>query len=151
MTTSTIIWILTCLSFFGASMFISALIDILALASLHLRMATSISGAIYRAELAALYALWNLFRGKRLSTTRAGQALMHYVPLKGKRWNALRNRVDSYDYEIDQLFLGTLLFTIALFLLPTIVTYYLFFAVVSISASLVVIIISSADETVLSP
>lgn len=48
----------------------------------------------------------------------------------GKRWNSLRNRVDSYDYEIDQLFLGTLLFTIALFLLPTIATYYLFFAVV---------------------
>jgi phosphatidylinositol glycan class Q protein len=48
----------------------------------------------------------------------------------GKRWNSLRNRVDSYDYEIDQLFLGTLLFTIALFLLPTIATYYLFFAIV---------------------
>lgn len=50
--------------------------------------------------------------------------------LSGKRWNSLRNRVDSYDYEIDQLFLGTLLFTIALFLLPTIATYYLFFAIV---------------------
>jgi phosphatidylinositol glycan class Q protein len=49
----------------------------------------------------------------------------------GKRWNTLRNRVDSYDYGIDQLFLGTLLFTIALFLLPTIATYYLFFAIVS--------------------
>jgi phosphatidylinositol glycan class Q protein len=38
--------------------------------------------------------------------------------------------VDSYDYELDQLFLGTLLFTISLFLLPTVLTYYLFFAMV---------------------
>jgi hypothetical protein len=50
---------------------------------------------------------------------------------KGKRWNALRDRVDSYDYDLDQLFLGTLLFTISLFLLPTVLTYYSFFVMVS--------------------
>lgn len=49
----------------------------------------------------------------------------------GKRWNTLRHRVDSYDYEIDQLFLGTLLFTVTIFLLPTIATYYVFFSLVS--------------------
>jgi phosphatidylinositol glycan class Q protein len=51
--------------------------------------------------------------------------------MTGKRWNTLRHRVDSYDYEIDQLFLGTLLFTVTIFLLPTIFTYYAFFSLVS--------------------
>lgn len=51
----------------------------------------------------------------------------------GKRWNTLRKRLDSYDYEIDQLFLGTLLFTVTLFLLPTIMVYHMFFAMVSLS------------------
>lgn len=51
--------------------------------------------------------------------------------LAGKRWNTLRHRVDSFDYEIDQLFLGTLLFTVTIFLLPTIFTYYTFFSLVS--------------------
>jgi hypothetical protein len=45
----------------------------------------------------------------------------------------MRHRVDSYDYEIDQLFLGTLLFTVTIFLLPTIFTYYAFFSLVSFS------------------
>ncbi len=40
--------------------------------------------------------------------------------------------MDSYDYDLDQLFLGTLLFTISLFLLPTVLTYYSFFVMVSI-------------------
>jgi phosphatidylinositol glycan class Q protein len=54
-----------------------------------------------------------------------------WVDLVGKRWNTLRHRVDSFDYEIDQLFLGTLLFTVTIFLLPTIFTYYTFFSLVS--------------------
>jgi phosphatidylinositol glycan class Q protein len=53
--------------------------------------------------------------------------------MTGKRWNTLRHRVDSYNYEIDQLFLGTLLFTVTIFLLPTIFTYYAFFSLVSLS------------------
>ncbi|KAJ9107851.1 hypothetical protein QFC19_002757 [Naganishia cerealis] len=64
-TTSALVWLLTSLSLLGVSMFISTLLDILSLASLHLRAATSMSGVIYRAEMAALYALWNLFRGKQ--------------------------------------------------------------------------------------
>ncbi|TNM97098.1 hypothetical protein fugu_015254 [Takifugu bimaculatus] len=39
----------------------------------------------------------------------------------------LRQRVDSCSYDLDQLFIGTLLFTILLFLLPTTALYYLVF------------------------
>jgi phosphatidylinositol glycan class Q protein len=49
----------------------------------------------------------------------------------GKKWNVLRQRTDSYAYDVDQLFLGTLLFTVTAFLLPTVVTYAALFASVS--------------------
>jgi hypothetical protein len=49
----------------------------------------------------------------------------------GKKWNVLRHRTDSYAYDVDQLFLGTLLFTVSAFLLPTVVTYAALFASVS--------------------
>lgn len=63
-TPSVIVWSLIYLSIFGVSMFISALSDMTSLATLHLRLATRLSGAIYRAEMASLYTLWNLFRGE---------------------------------------------------------------------------------------
>ncbi|GHJ85450.1 hypothetical protein NliqN6_1852 [Naganishia liquefaciens] len=125
-TTEFILFFIRYASFLGASMFLSALSDIIGLATLHVRLATYVSGAIYRAETIALYSLWNLFRGKR--------------------WNTLRNRVDSYDYGIDQLFLGTLLFTIALFLLPTIATYYLFFATIHLA----LLYVQGTNDTALS-
>jgi hypothetical protein len=55
---------------------------------------------------------------------------------KGKKWNVLRQRTDSYAYDVDQLFLGTLLFTVSTFLLPTVVTYAALFASVSYNISL---------------
>ena len=43
----------------------------------------------------------------------------------------LRNRLDSWDYDIDELFLGTMLFTLVIFLFPTFAAYYFFLALVS--------------------
>lgn len=45
----------------------------------------------------------------------------------GKKWNVLRERLDSCDYGVDQLLLGTILFTLLFFLLPTVVVYYVLF------------------------
>ncbi|XP_033215633.1 N-acetylglucosaminyl-phosphatidylinositol biosynthetic protein gpi1 isoform X2 [Belonocnema kinseyi] len=42
----------------------------------------------------------------------------------GKKKNPLRERVDSCEYQPDQLFVGTLIFTILLFLMPTTWVYY---------------------------
>ena len=50
---------------------------------------------------------------------------------QGKRYNVLRDRVDSWDYSIDQLVLGTMLFTLVAFLAPTVIAYYALFALVS--------------------
>nr|XP_031833107.1 phosphatidylinositol N-acetylglucosaminyltransferase subunit Q isoform X1 [Nomia melanderi] len=45
----------------------------------------------------------------------------------GKKKNPLRERIDSCQYQPDQLFVGTLLFTILLFLMPTTWVYYAVF------------------------
>ena len=74
-------------------------------------MFTFTIGRLYSLQVYALASLWRLFRGKK--------------------WNVLRQRVDSASYDVDQLFIGTLLFTILLFLLPTTALYYVVFTVVS--------------------
>ncbi|KAI7881312.1 Gpi1-domain-containing protein [Lichtheimia hyalospora FSU 10163] len=57
-------------------------------------------------HLMILYSLFNLFRGR----------------------NMLRNRIDACDYDLDQLLLGTCLFTLLTFLFPTVLIYYITFA-----------------------
>ena len=66
---------------------------------------------LYSLQVFSLTSLWRLFRGKK--------------------WNVLRHRVDSASYDIDQLFVGTLFFTLLFFLLPTMLLYYIVFLVVS--------------------
>jgi phosphatidylinositol glycan class Q protein len=60
----------------------------------------------------------------------------------GKKWNVLRNRIDSYEYKVDQLLLGTLLFTVLLFLLPTVAMYYLVFSLLRTSVLAVHVMIN---------
>ncbi|KAG6882624.1 hypothetical protein C0992_011180, partial [Termitomyces sp. T32_za158] len=47
-----------------------------------------------------------------------------------KRYNVLRNRTDSWEYDIDQLLFGTIFFTLLAFLFPTVLVYYSLFALV---------------------
>lgn len=49
----------------------------------------------------------------------------------GKRYNVLRDRVDDWDYDLDQLLLGAMLLTLINFLFPTVTVYYILFALVS--------------------
>ncbi|KAI0262946.1 N-acetylglucosaminyl transferase component-domain-containing protein [Gloeopeniophorella convolvens] len=75
-------------------------------------------------EAFAMRSLWNLFRGKR--------------------FNVLHRHTDSWHYEIDQLILGTLLFTLFAFCLPTLLTYAALFVLMR---SGVVIAQGSAEAT----
>jgi N-acetylglucosaminyl transferase component (Gpi1) len=54
------------------------------------------------------------------------QALWRVV--LGRRKNVLRCRVESYDYYNRQLYIATLLFASLIFLLPTVLVYYVVFA-----------------------
>lgn len=65
---------------------------------------------LYHNELAGIVALWRV--------------------LRGLRHNTLKARVESHDYTNPQLYLATMFFASLLFLLPTILMYYVVFAFV---------------------
>lgn len=67
-----------------------------------------LAARLFSAESTILGSLWRLFRGKK--------------------WNVLHSRLDSADYTLDQLLLGTVIFTTMIFLLPTVLVYYILFA-----------------------
>lgn len=92
---------------FGLTFALSLLSDMVALLTFHIYCFYVYGARLYCLKLYGLASLWRLFRGKK--------------------WNVLRQRVDSCSYDLDQLFIGTLLFTVLLFLLPTTALYYLVF------------------------
>lgn len=49
----------------------------------------------------------------------------------GRKYNPLRGGIDSCEYTNQELFVGTVAFTILLLLLPTTTMYYIVFTVVS--------------------
>ncbi|ESO84750.1 hypothetical protein LOTGIDRAFT_236105 [Lottia gigantea] len=104
---SWIVYLSLPISILGLSFQISLLQDLLFLLTIHIYCFYVYAARVYNLEVSTLAALWRLFRGKK--------------------WNVLRERVDTAAYDIDQLFFGTLIFTILLFLLPTILLYYTVF------------------------
>ena len=50
----------------------------------------------------------------------------------GRKYNPLRGGIDSCEYTNQELFVGTVAFTILLLLLPTTVMYYIVFTMVCI-------------------
>ncbi|KAH7720758.1 Phosphatidylinositol N-acetylglucosaminyltransferase subunit Q [Aphelenchoides avenae] len=49
---------------------------------------------------------------------------------RGKKWNPLRKRVDSLEPDFRQLFIATLFFMVLLFLLPTVLVYFVVFSTI---------------------
>ena len=110
-------------SFAGASMPISLFSDLLSLLTMHIYSFYISSARIYNWQLSIIISLFHLFRGKKR--------------------NVLRNRIDSCDYDLDQLLLGTILFTLLFFLLPTVGVFYTTFA----GARMVIIGLKAALDT----
>ena len=108
-------------SFAGASMPIAIFSDLLSLLTVHIYSFYIASARIFNWQLTIIVSLFHLFRGKKR--------------------NVLRNRIDNCDYDLDQLLLGTILFTLLFFLLPTVIVFYLTFAfarmsIITVKASL---------------
>lgn len=82
--------------------------DLLSILTLHIYSFYMASARIFNWQYTILLSLFQLFRGKK--------------------HNVLRKRIDSCDYDLDQLLLGTILFTLLFFLLPTVVVFYIAFA-----------------------
>lgn len=118
-----LIYIIGCSSFAGASMPIALFSDLLSIITIHIYSFYIASARIFNWQLSIIISLFHLFRGKKR--------------------NVLRNRIDSCDYDLDQLLLGTILFTVLFFLLPTVVVFYLAFA----SARMLIISLKAALDT----
>lgn len=121
-----IIWFIGFSSFAGASMPIAMFSDLVSILTIHIYSFYLASARIYHWQLTILLSLFQLFRGKK--------------------YNVLRNRVDSCDYDLDQLLVGTIFFTLLFFLLPTVVVFYLNFAV----ARMAIISLKAIFDTMLS-
>ena len=104
---------------------ISLFSDLLSVLTIHIYSFYVASARIFNWQLTIIISLFHLFRGKKR--------------------NVLRNRIDSSDYDLDQLLLGTILFTLLVFLLPTVVVFYLTFA----SARMVIISSKAVLDTLL--
>lgn len=120
-----VIYIVGCSSFAGASMPIALFSDLLSILTVHIYSFYIASARIFNWQLTIIISLFHLFRGKKR--------------------NVLRNRIDSCDYDLDQLLLGTILFTVLFFLLPTVIVFYLTFA----SARMLIISMKAALDTCL--
>ncbi|CAD6224671.1 GSCOCG00005495001-RA-CDS [Cotesia congregata] len=96
----------------GITFQIAIAADILALVSFHAYCIYVYAARLFNIQIRGLTALFRLFLGKKK--------------------NPLRERVDSCQYQADQLFVGTLLFTILLFLMPTTWVYYTVFTTLRI-------------------
>ncbi|KAF2155331.1 Gpi1-domain-containing protein [Myriangium duriaei CBS 260.36] len=110
-------------SFAGASLPISLFSDLVSLLTVHIYAFYVASARIYNWQLTIIVSLFHLFRGKKR--------------------NILRNRIDSCDYDLDQLLLGTILFTLLTFLLPTVGVFYATFA----SARMGIIVLKASLDT----
>ncbi|KAK7460630.1 pig-Q, variant 2 [Stygiomarasmius scandens] len=101
----------------GMTMSISLFSDLLSLCTVHIYVCYVIANTVYARVLSTARSLWNLFRGKR--------------------YNVLRNRTDSWEYDTDQLLFGTILFTLLAFLFPTVLAYYSLFALMRLATILI--------------
>lgn len=92
----------------GASFFIALYTDLIQLATAHVYFMHRIASAQARALLTLLGFLLNLFRGQK-----------NIIMLS----HAVRTQRIAVRYELDQLLLGTIGFTLSVFLSPTVLTY----------------------------
>ncbi|XP_065076056.1 uncharacterized protein PIG-Q [Ochlerotatus camptorhynchus] len=99
---------LSILGLFGLSFQLAMLSDLIILISLHAHCFYIYAAVLYRIEIGGIRALCRI--------------------VLGKKKNVLRDRVESHEYMNRQLFLATMTFAVLLFLLPTILVYYVVFA-----------------------
>lgn len=98
---------------FGATFILLIACDFINFVTLHIFCFYFALAKIFKWLLVILKSLFNLFYGKKN--------------------NVLKKRIDSADYTLDQLLLGTLLFTITLFILPTVLAFYLSFMTIRLA------------------
>lgn len=122
-------------SFFAASCFcgfsflVAIVIDTVKLVSLQIYFFNIATTKIYNRQVEMLRSLTQLFQGKK--------------------YNVLRNRIDSLDedqFRVDQLLLGTFIFMVLIYLLPTTFAFYFLFFTVRVS---ILTVVKLGDKAIL--
>ncbi|XP_051148677.1 phosphatidylinositol N-acetylglucosaminyltransferase subunit GPI1-like [Andrographis paniculata] len=108
---------------FGLTSAAAIIIDMISLVTMHVWTIHLFLSLVYSTQIQAIASLWRLFRGKK--------------------WNPLRHRMDSYDYTVEQHVVGSLMFTPILLLLPTISVFYIFFTMLHTSVRFFCILIEA--------
>uniref|UniRef100_A0A803MAM7 Uncharacterized protein n=1 Tax=Chenopodium quinoa TaxID=63459 RepID=A0A803MAM7_CHEQI len=115
----------------GMTIPVALITDMIVIAAFHVYELHYLISLLYSLQIQALAALWRLFRGRK--------------------WNPLRQRLDSYEYSVEQHVVGSLLFTPLLLLLPTTSVFYIYFATMNLtiifSLTVIEIIISIIHDT----
>ncbi|MBW0503081.1 hypothetical protein O181_042796 [Austropuccinia psidii MF-1] len=99
------IWITGFASQLGNTFALAIASDFLTIATFHLWIIYRIVTFIFDWQLRFLGVLFNIFRGRK--------------------FNVLRGRNEPATYQLDQLILGTILFTLTSFLFPTVLAFYI--------------------------
>lgn len=92
--------------------------DLFTCLTVHVHCFHSYARRLCHSQFAGLVSLWRLFLGKK--------------------YNPLRDRVDSANSTVDQLLVGTIVFTVLLFLFPTSLVFYCVFLALQTAAAAVV-------------
>ncbi|EFJ38063.1 hypothetical protein SELMODRAFT_437591 [Selaginella moellendorffii] len=112
----------------GASVSTSVMVDAVFMATAHITMLQRVTAFIYGNQLKVLAALWRMFRGRK--------------------FNPLRNRIDSYEYSVEELVVASLMFTPLLLLLPTMSVFYTFFTILHASLTVPRFLLQIAVELI---
>lgn len=113
----------------GASGVLALWADVWRVLTLHARVLYEMLRRAYRAMWAAASELFDVFRGKKRN------------PLHG-------GRLDDAEYHVDQLFLGTMLFTMLVFLFPTVQLFFWACAAAWVGAEVVHALLCTAARAI---
>ncbi|CAH0479485.1 unnamed protein product [Peronospora belbahrii] len=101
-------WLLHICGHMGVTLQLTLVLDLLSLTTWHSHWIYLYFAKLNRLQFGLFSSLSKLFLGKKI--------------------NVLRHRVDTCEYDVGQLLLGTLLFTILVFLVTTNLVFFVFFA-----------------------
>ncbi|CAN6445339.1 unnamed protein product [Victoria cruziana] len=106
---------------FGMTVAEALCLDMIFLVTYYLSTINWLISLLYAQQLQALASLWRIFRGRK--------------------WNPLRSRLDSYNYSVEEHVVGSLMLTPLLLLLPTTSVFYIFFTIINSTITLLCIFI----------
>ncbi|KAI3728042.1 hypothetical protein L6452_16669 [Arctium lappa] len=113
---------------FGLTTPAALTVDVITISTTHISTLHWSISLLYSRQIQATTALWRLFRGQK--------------------WNPLRQRLDSYDYTVEQHVVGSLLFTPLLLLLPTTSAFYMSFTIMNMTIGFICMLIEVAISVI---